>query len=93
MPIQARIKPALSDQLLMITILGDAPTVEHQHSIGLFHRREAMGDDQGGAVAEEPIQTLMQGVLGRGIEGRGRFIQITTLGSASTMRATASRCR
>ncbi|GEM_PF-4028112 len=38
MPIQARIKPALSDQLLMITILGDAPTVEHQHSIGLFHR-------------------------------------------------------
>ncbi|MNQ49691.1 hypothetical protein D3C85_636070 [compost metagenome] len=75
MPIQLGVQPAIGDQLLVIAILGNAAAIEYQHPIRLFHRRQTMGDDQGGAAVEELAQGLMQGVLGGGIQGRGGLVE------------------
>ncbi|MNC83673.1 hypothetical protein D3C75_1377700 [compost metagenome] len=53
----------------MVAVFGHVPAIEHQHPVGLFHRRQAVGDDQRGAAAEEARQGLMQVVLGGGIQG------------------------
>jgi hypothetical protein len=68
-------RAAIGDQLLVVAILGHLPAIEHQHPIGLLHRRQAMGNDQRGAAAEEARHGLMQVVFGGGIEGRGGFVE------------------
>lgn len=37
-PVEPSVETAICNQLLMIPVFGDAPAIEHQHAIGLFHR-------------------------------------------------------
>ena len=55
MPVKLGVQTTVGDQLLMITVFGDAPAVEHQHPIGLLHRGQAMGNDQ---AATEKVHAL-----------------------------------
>ena len=54
--------------------------VEHQHPVRLFHRRQAVGNDQRGAALEKTRQRLMQVVLGGSVQRRGGFVQDDHLG-------------
>ena len=68
--VELGVQTTLGNQLLMIAILGNLPAVEHQHAVRLFHRRQAMGNDQRGAAMEKFRHRLVQVVLGGGIQGR-----------------------
>lgn len=39
MPVQLGVQPTFGNQLLVAAILGHVPAVEHQHPVGLLHRR------------------------------------------------------
>src|SRR5690606_4910168 len=75
MPIQLGVQPAFGDQLLMVAILGNAAAIEYQYPIGLFHRAQAVGNDQRGAAFEKLRQRFVQGVLGGGIQRRSGLVQ------------------
>ena len=45
MPIELGVKTTFCNQLLMITVFCNASTIEYQHPVCLFYRRQAMGDD------------------------------------------------
>ena len=52
-PVQFRVEPAVSDQLLVITLFGDPAAVENQNPVSLFYCRKAVGNDQRGAAVEK----------------------------------------
>src|SRR5271156_758296 len=52
------IAAVLGGQRIMAAALDDAPLVQHQDLIGHAHRREAMRDDDGDAVAGELAEVL-----------------------------------
>ena len=74
-PIEPSVKPTLGDELLVAAVFGDAATVEDQYTIRLFHRRQAMGNDQRRTPLKETIEALVQGILRRRIQRRGGFIE------------------
>ena len=39
MPVEPGIEPTLCNQLLVIALFGNAPTIKHQHPVSLFYRR------------------------------------------------------
>lgn len=39
MPVELGIEPTLCNQLLVIALFGNAPTIKHQHPVSLFYRR------------------------------------------------------
>jgi hypothetical protein len=55
MAIQLGVEPAIGDQLLMAAVFGNAAAIKNQHPIRLLNRTQAVGDDQGGAPAQELI--------------------------------------
>ena len=64
MPIKLGVQTTIGNQLLMVAILGNLATVEYQNTVGLFHGRQPVRNDQRGAVAQEPRQCLVQVVFG-----------------------------
>ena len=54
----------------------DHPPLVHDHdAVGLLNRRQAVGDDQGGALVHQPVERLLHGKLALGIEGAGRLVE------------------
>lgn len=67
-PVQPAIQPVTLDQLIVHAFLDDLAAVEHVGPVGLLHRAQAMGDDQGGAVFQKLAQRVMQFRLGFDVE-------------------------
>ena len=56
----------------MAALLDQATAPQHQDAIGCLHRGQAVGDHDGGALAQQAVEVALQGGLGGGIEeGRG----------------------
>src|SRR5258708_224917 len=53
---QASIRTVTLHQLVVRAALHDLAAVEHDHAIGIAHRREAMRDHQGGAPTHQAIE-------------------------------------
>jgi hypothetical protein len=50
--------------------------VIHDHDeVGGAHRAEAVGDDEGGAVFENVVETLLDGAFAFGVERAGGFVE------------------
>ncbi len=68
MSIKPGIEPAVGDQLLMLTLLGDAPAVEYQDPVGLFNRRQTVSNDQRRASLQKAPEPLVQSIFGGRVE-------------------------
>ena len=56
----------------MAALLDQAAAAQHQDPVGGLHRGQAVGDHDGGALAQQAIKVALEGGLGGGIEeGRG----------------------
>jgi hypothetical protein len=62
-------------QLLVAAGFGDAPVVDDVDGIYLADGREAVGDDEGGAVLHQVFEGLLHEFFGGRIEGARGFIK------------------
>ena len=66
----------LGGQQLGVGALGDDPAaLDHRHPVGQADGRQAVGDDQGGAVGHEPAQRLVDLLLDLHVDGRGGVVE------------------
>ena len=59
----------------MVAALDDAAAVEHQDLVGVDHGRQAVGDDQGGALGRDLVEARLDLALGLGVERRGGLVE------------------
>ena len=59
----------------MDALLDDAAIVQNQNAVGVEHRREAMGDDQRGALRHHFFERGLHQHLIFRIERRGRLVE------------------
>ena len=69
------IMPLLFHQLIVRAHLRDAAVLDDDHQVGLFHRADAMGDDERGAALKHEAHAAANQVLGFGIDGGGRIVE------------------
>ena len=62
-PVQPRIGAVAGEQHVMAAGLDDSALFHDDDQIRLAHRRQAMGDDQRGAVLHQPGQRLLDETL------------------------------
>ena len=58
----------------MVAALDNDAFVEDDDLVGMDDRREAMRDDQGGAVAGDAVERRLDFALGMDVEGGGRLV-------------------
>ena len=71
----ASIGAAAREQLTVRSALDDAPALEHEYLVCVHHRREAMRDDERRVAARDARELLLNALLRRRIERRGRLIE------------------
>ena len=54
---------------------GDPALVQHQDLVGVAHGADALGDDKAGAPFHQPVERLLDLVLGDGVDAAGRVVQ------------------
>lgn len=59
----------------MVPLFGDGSLVDHDDLIRIAHGREPVGHHDGGAVADEIFQGVLDQALGFGVDIRGRFVE------------------
>ncbi len=59
----------------MAALLDDAPGLDHADQIGPANGAEAVGDDNGGAAYQQPLQGFLDQRLGHGIYTGGGLVQ------------------
>ena len=64
-----------SEQLGVGSLLDDASLVHDHDRIGLLDGRQAVGNDQRGAVGHDVIERILDVALGLGVECRRRFVE------------------
>src|SRR6266571_8191228 len=73
--IELSIMPALAHQGMMIALLDDLSTIEHDNAIRVSNGGEAMCDEYGCAVLQDQVKPFLDLRLGKWINTCGRFIQ------------------
>ena len=53
----------------------DAPVVQHQDQVGAAHGAQAVGDDEGGAALHQPVERLLDQLLGLGVHAGGGVVE------------------
>ena len=65
----------MAEEFFVGTPLDDLPVVEYADKVGVFDGGEAVGDDDGGAVAHEVVERFLDEFFGLGVEGGGGFVE------------------
>ena len=59
----------------MCAPLAQLAVVQDEYLVGALDGREAVRDDDGGAVAQHALDGLLDELLGLGIDGAGRLVE------------------
>ena len=73
--VEARVGAARLDQLVVGALLGDPAAFEDDDLAGAADRREAVGDDDRGAALQQPLQALLDRLLGAHVDVGGRLVE------------------
>src|SRR5882762_11055896 len=73
--VQAPIQAVGGEQMVVTTPLHDASFRQHDDEVGVLHRREAVRDDEHGAVRHEALDRLLHEPFRFGVERAGRFVE------------------
>src|SRR5437879_2320513 len=63
------------EQFAMGAAFDDFPLLHDKYSMGMAHRREAVGHDKAGATGEQLLQGVLDEAFGLLIHGAGGFVQ------------------
>src|SRR6185312_2070638 len=74
-PGQALERAVDSGQLGRRAALDDAAAFDDEHGVGAADGGEAVGDDDGAAAVQEPVERALDHDLGRPVDVRGRLVQ------------------
>ena len=69
------VEPALGEELLVRAAFGDAALVEDDDAVGVADGREAVGDDDGGALRLEAREGAAHRLLVDRVQMRGRLVE------------------
>ena len=72
---QLGIEAAAREKAFMGSSLDEAPGIEHCYQLRVAHRRQPMGDDDGGAIAHQLDQRVPHLPLADRVEMRGRLVE------------------
>src|SRR5690606_15196818 len=72
---QAGIQAAARHQGVVGSFLDDAAAVDDIDAVGVLHRRQAVGDHQGGAAVHQPLQRRLHDGFALGVQRAGRLVQ------------------
>ena len=73
--VEVVVEALLAQELGMITLLDDPATVNHDDHVGVADRREAMGDDEGGAPVTQARHGLLDQHLGARVDVARRLVE------------------
>src|SRR5437868_4439924 len=59
----------------MRAFFDDLAALDNDEFVGIAHRRETMGDYEGGLACPQPFQRFDQHQVGLGIESAGRLVE------------------
>ena len=72
---QLRVEAPLCQQLSVRAAFGDGAGIEHQDAVGLLYGGQAMGDDEGRAVAQQLGERRLYVPLRLGVERGSGLIE------------------
>ena len=72
---QTKVLSTEVDQFLVGALFDNLSLFEEDDAIGIPYGREAVSDDEGGAVFHKALQCLKNQRLGLGVEGAGWLIE------------------
>ncbi len=64
-----------SEKLVVSAALDNLSFVEHADEVGVADGRQAVGDDERGAVFHEAFECLLYRLLAFAVESRGRLVE------------------
>src|SRR5229473_4937525 len=73
--VQAIVDSALSEKLLMRTLLAQAAFVEYEDAVGVLNGAQPVSDYQCGAAREQTIQSFANEQLSLGVHARSGFVE------------------
>ena len=73
--VEARVRATELEQLLVGAALGDPPVLEDDDPARPPDRRQAVGDDDRGPADEQPLEALLDPLLGPDVDVRGRLVE------------------
>ena len=59
----------------MRSLLNQAAAFQHEDPVGIGHRGQPMGDDDGGPAPSQTVQSLMHELFGGEVQARGGLVQ------------------
>ena len=72
---KSRINAAEGEEVVVAAALDDAAAVHDEDLVGVADGREAVGDDEAGALRHEPVERLLDEPLGLRVHARGGFVE------------------
>src|SRR5215207_3449822 len=73
--VEAPVEVTAREELLVRAALAQLAVVEDEYLVGALDGREAVRDDDGGAVAQHALDGLLDELLGLGVDGAGRLVE------------------
>ena len=73
--VELRVMTTLGHQISVISLLDDPTVIYDNDAVSVLDRRQPMGDDDGGPVAHDGVQSFLDLHLGEGIDTGRRLIQ------------------
>src|SRR5215212_6304352 len=73
--VEAPVEVAAGEELLVRAALAQLAVVEDEYLVGALDGREAVRDDDGGAVAQHPLDGPLDELLGLRVDGAGRLVE------------------
>ncbi len=72
---QRRVEAAAREQLVMRAALAKAPAMQDEDLVRVAHGRESMRDDQHGAAAAQPAESLLHAPLRQAVDRGRRLVE------------------
>ena len=79
-PVELGVEAVGGQQLGVPSLLHDAAVGHHQDHVGFPHRRQPVGDDQGGPPGQGDLEGLLDGLLRFGVEMGGGLVEDDDVG-------------
>src|SRR5581483_8978835 len=74
-PVQLVVRPAALEQLVVGAALDDPAVVDDEHLVGVADGREAVGDHEAGAAAQQLLERALDLPLGPSVDAGGRLVE------------------
>ena len=72
---QAPVRPLGIEQIVVRALFNDGAVFHDEDEIGIANSRQAVGDDEGGAICAQCVHRFLDEYLSAGIDRRGGFVE------------------